>query len=157
MLLFRSTPLRHCSHFDYWYQPLNMSMRVCYLHYREVGLCCYLVIHIESLLRPLQLFYFHSWSIYWLSLVYIDHATAKLLFYVLQCSHTHTHTHTCQFRSKLRFSCIRRVLIYDCGDLKIAKLRWPQTPRYSQHVSWKSVNFFKPLKEKTLWIAISYA
>jgi hypothetical protein len=35
----------------------------------ETGLCCYLVIRIENLLRPLQLFYFQLWSIYWLSLV----------------------------------------------------------------------------------------
>jgi hypothetical protein len=36
-----------------------MSMRVCYLDCHEAGLCCYLVIHIETLLRPLQLFHFH--------------------------------------------------------------------------------------------------
>jgi hypothetical protein len=35
----------------------------------EAGLCCYLVMHIENLLCPLQLFYFHLWLIYWLSLV----------------------------------------------------------------------------------------
>jgi hypothetical protein len=27
------------------------------------------VIHIENLLHPLQLFYFHLWTIYWCSLV----------------------------------------------------------------------------------------
>jgi hypothetical protein len=27
-------------------------------------LCCYLVIHIETVLYPLQLFYFHLWFIY---------------------------------------------------------------------------------------------
>jgi hypothetical protein len=32
-------------------------------------LCCYLVIHIEKRLRILQLFYFHLWPIYWLTLV----------------------------------------------------------------------------------------
>jgi hypothetical protein len=46
-----------------------MSMRVCYLYCHEPGLFWYLVIHIENLLRPLQLFYFHLWHIYWLSLV----------------------------------------------------------------------------------------
>jgi hypothetical protein len=50
-------------------QPLNMRMRVCYLDCHEAGLCCYLVIHIEILLHPWQLFYFHLWPIYWLSLV----------------------------------------------------------------------------------------
>jgi hypothetical protein len=45
-----------------------MRMRVCCLDCYEAGLCCYLVIHIVNLLRPLQLFYFHLWSIYWLSL-----------------------------------------------------------------------------------------
>jgi hypothetical protein len=32
------------------------------------GLCCYIVIHIENLLRQLQLFYFYLWPVYWLSL-----------------------------------------------------------------------------------------
>jgi hypothetical protein len=71
MLLFGSTLLKHGRQFDYWYQPLNMRMRVCYLDCHEAGLCCYLVKHIENLLRPLQLFYFHLWPIYGLSLVYI--------------------------------------------------------------------------------------
>jgi hypothetical protein len=66
-LLFGSILLKHRRHFDYWNQPLNM--RVCYLDCHETGLCCYLVIHIEILLRPLQLFYCHLWPIYWLSLV----------------------------------------------------------------------------------------
>jgi hypothetical protein len=35
-----------------------MRMLVCYLDCHEAGLCCYLVIHKEILLRPLQLFYF---------------------------------------------------------------------------------------------------
>jgi hypothetical protein len=44
-------------------------MRVCYVDCHEAGLCRYLVIHIENLLHPLQLFYFHLWHIYRLSLV----------------------------------------------------------------------------------------
>jgi hypothetical protein len=51
----------------YWNQPLNMRISVCYLDCHVAGLCCYLVIHTENLL---QLFYFHLWPIYWLSLVY---------------------------------------------------------------------------------------
>jgi hypothetical protein len=47
-----------------------MRMRICYLDCHEAGLCCYLVIHIENLLRQLQLFYFHLCPIYWLSLVF---------------------------------------------------------------------------------------
>jgi hypothetical protein len=47
-----------------------MRMRVWYLCCHETRLCCYLVIHIENLLRPLQLFYFHSSRIYWLSLAH---------------------------------------------------------------------------------------
>jgi hypothetical protein len=58
-LLFGNTLLKNGRHFDYWNQPVNMRMRVCYVDYREAGLCCYLVIHIENLLRQLQLFYFH--------------------------------------------------------------------------------------------------
>jgi hypothetical protein len=68
-LLFAITLFKHGRHFDYWNQPLNMRMRVCYLHCHEAGLCCCLVIHTETLLRPLQLFYFHLWHIYWLSRV----------------------------------------------------------------------------------------
>jgi hypothetical protein len=42
---------------------IETSMWTCawrgyYLDYYEAGLCCYLVIHIENLLHPLQLFYF---------------------------------------------------------------------------------------------------
>jgi hypothetical protein len=71
-LLFNMTFLKDGRHFDYWYQPLNIRMRVFrYLACHEAGLCCYLVIHIESLLHPLQLIYFHLWLIYWLFLVYI--------------------------------------------------------------------------------------
>jgi hypothetical protein len=58
-LLFGSMLLKHGRHFDYWNQPLNMHMRVCYLDCHETGLCCYLVVHRENLLHPLQLFYFH--------------------------------------------------------------------------------------------------
>jgi hypothetical protein len=70
MLLFVSTVLKHGLHFDYWKQPLNMCMLVCNLDCHEAGLCCYLMIHIQNLFRPLQLFYFHLWPIYWLSLLY---------------------------------------------------------------------------------------
>jgi hypothetical protein len=52
------TLLTHGRHFDYWSQPLNMSICVCYLDCREAGLCCYLVMHIQNLLLQLQLFYF---------------------------------------------------------------------------------------------------
>jgi hypothetical protein len=57
----------HGRHFDYWNQPVNPCMPVCYLDCHEAGLCCYVVIHIENLLRPFQLFYFNLWHIYWLS------------------------------------------------------------------------------------------
>jgi hypothetical protein len=56
-----------------------MHMRVCYLDCREAGLCCYLSIHIENLLRPLQLFYFQLWPIYWLSLVYFSVVSGQIL------------------------------------------------------------------------------
>jgi hypothetical protein len=68
-LLFGSTVLRRGRHFDYWNRPLNMRMRVYYLDSHDAGLCCYLANYIENLLHPLQLFYFHLWPIYWLSLV----------------------------------------------------------------------------------------
>jgi hypothetical protein len=48
--------LKHGCHFEYWNGPLNMYMRACYLDCHEAKLCCSLVIHIENLLRPLQLF-----------------------------------------------------------------------------------------------------
>jgi hypothetical protein len=66
---FGITILKHGRHFDYRNQPLNVLMRVCCLDCHEAGLCCYVVIHIENLLHPLQMFYFHLWPIYWLSLV----------------------------------------------------------------------------------------
>jgi uncharacterized membrane protein len=65
-LLFGNALLKHGRHFDYWNQPLNMRKRVCYLNCHEAGLCCYIVIHIGNLLRPLQLFYFYLWPFYWL-------------------------------------------------------------------------------------------
>jgi hypothetical protein len=46
-----------------------MRMCIYYLDCHEAGLCCYLAIHIENVLHPLQLFYFHLWPIYWLSLI----------------------------------------------------------------------------------------
>jgi hypothetical protein len=60
----------HSSSTDYWNQPVNMRVFVCYLDCHEAGLCCYLVIYIENPLRPLQLFYFHLWPVYWLSLIW---------------------------------------------------------------------------------------
>jgi hypothetical protein len=59
MLFLGSTLFKHGHHFDYRNQPLNIRMRFCYLDSHEAGLCCYLVIHVENLLPPLQLFYFH--------------------------------------------------------------------------------------------------
>jgi hypothetical protein len=68
-LFFGSIPLKHGRHFNYWNHPLNIGMRVWHLDCHETGLCYYLMIHIENLLLPLQLFYFHLWPIYWLCLV----------------------------------------------------------------------------------------
>jgi hypothetical protein len=75
-LLFGNTLLKHGRHFEYWNQPLNMLMRVCYLDCHEAELCCCLVIHTENLLNPLQMFYFHLWPIYWLSVI-IKHNAIK--------------------------------------------------------------------------------
>jgi hypothetical protein len=57
--LFGNTLIKHIRHFYCWNQPRNMRMRICYLDCHESGLCCYLVIRIVNLLRPLQLFYVH--------------------------------------------------------------------------------------------------
>jgi hypothetical protein len=61
---FGSTLLKLGRRSDYWNQPLNMRMRVSYPDYHETGLCFYLVIHIESLLHLLELFYvlFTDWN-----------------------------------------------------------------------------------------------
>jgi hypothetical protein len=67
--IFRYYTPKHGRHFDYWNDPLIMRMRVCNLDCHETGLYSYLVIHIENLLLPLQLFYFHLWSTYWLFLI----------------------------------------------------------------------------------------
>jgi hypothetical protein len=55
---FYSTFLMHGRHFDYWNYLLNMRMRACDLGHLEAELCCCLVIRIENLWSPLQLFYF---------------------------------------------------------------------------------------------------
>jgi hypothetical protein len=68
-VFFGSTLFNHGRQFDWRNQSLNMRMRVCYLDCHGADLCCYLVIHIENLLLPLQLFYFYLWPVYWLSLV----------------------------------------------------------------------------------------
>jgi hypothetical protein len=68
-VIFGGTHLKHGRYFDYRNQPQNMCMLVCYWNYHEAGLYCYLVIHIENILHLLQLFYFHLWPIYWLSLI----------------------------------------------------------------------------------------
>jgi hypothetical protein len=78
-LLLGSAPLKHRHHFDYWNQPMNMHMCICYIGWHEAGLCCYLVIHIENLLHPLQLFYLHLWPIYWLSLILFTTVYALVL------------------------------------------------------------------------------
>jgi hypothetical protein len=44
-LFFGSTLLKNGRYSDFWNQPLNMRMRVCYLDSHEAGLCCYPVIH----------------------------------------------------------------------------------------------------------------
>jgi hypothetical protein len=64
-----STLLEHSHHFDYWNKPVNMCKCDCYVDCHDAGLCCYLVVHVENLSHPLQLFYFHLWPIYWLSLI----------------------------------------------------------------------------------------
>jgi hypothetical protein len=46
-----------------------MRMRVCYLDCHEAELCCHLMLHVENILHPLQLFYFHLWPIYWVCLI----------------------------------------------------------------------------------------
>jgi hypothetical protein len=78
ILLFGST-LKHGLYFDYWNQLLSTHMRICYLDFHEVALCCYLVIHIERLLRSLQLFYVNLWPIYWIPLVSVCNWSCKSL------------------------------------------------------------------------------
>jgi hypothetical protein len=79
-ILFGRILLKHCHHFDYWNQLPNICVNVCYLNCREAGLCCYLVIHIGNLLRPLQLLYFHSWPVYWLFLIPITKLSVTVLY-----------------------------------------------------------------------------
>jgi hypothetical protein len=73
-LLFGSSGLKLGRHFDYWNQPLNMCMRVCYLSWSWTVLLPSDT-HIENLLRPLQLFYFHLCPVDWLSLIFSKHGT----------------------------------------------------------------------------------
>jgi hypothetical protein len=76
-LLFGSKAFKHGRHFEYWNKLMNMRMRVFYLDYHVAELCCYLVIQIENLLRPLQLFYFHLRLIYWLPRIKINLSLQK--------------------------------------------------------------------------------
>jgi hypothetical protein len=87
ILCFGSTHLNHGHHFHYWNQPLNMNMRVCYLDCHEAGLCYYLAVLIENLLCPLQLFYFHLWPIYWLSLFLSTVPALVLSKWSVTCKH----------------------------------------------------------------------
>jgi hypothetical protein len=89
-LFFGSILLKHCRYFDYWNQPLN------YLDCHETGLCCYIVIHIENLLHSLQLFYFHFWPIYWLSLISTTFQNYFRFFRSLNnASNKQSNKHTC--------------------------------------------------------------
>jgi hypothetical protein len=45
--------LKHDRHCDWWSQLVNMHIYVCFLHWEEAGLYCYLVIHIGKELRSL--------------------------------------------------------------------------------------------------------
>jgi hypothetical protein len=83
-LLFSIILLKHRRRFDYSNKPLKMRMSVWYLYCHEVGLCCYLVTHTERLLHPLQLFYFHLWPIYWLSLVCCHLSDEKGVRYIAE-------------------------------------------------------------------------
>jgi hypothetical protein len=66
-LFFVSTLLEHGHHFDYWNQPLNICMRICYLDCHDAGLCWCLVIHIESIMSVTAVLL--PFVIYWLCLV----------------------------------------------------------------------------------------
>jgi hypothetical protein len=77
--LLGSTLHKQGRNFDYWNQPLTMRIHVCYLDFYEAVLCCHLVIHVENQLRPLQLFYFQLWPIYWLLLVRYEVLTAVVV------------------------------------------------------------------------------
>jgi hypothetical protein len=98
-LLSGGTLLKHGRHFDYWNRPLNMRIRVCYLDCDEAGVCCYLVLRIENLLRPLQLFSFHLWPIYWLSLVVLRSTKQREFYKTFRVS-----TDSCNFRDCRVFS-----------------------------------------------------
>jgi hypothetical protein len=52
-LFFGNILLKHGRHFDYWKQPLYVLMRISYLGCYKAELCCYLVIHIGNISRPL--------------------------------------------------------------------------------------------------------
>jgi hypothetical protein len=80
-LLSTRTLLEHGHHFDYWNLPLNMCMRAATQSVMKPGLCCYLLIYIESL------FYFHLWPTYW-HFVVIWFNTDALLVLALACRKT---------------------------------------------------------------------
>jgi hypothetical protein len=56
-------------------------MRICYLNCHKAGLCCYLVIHIENLLHPLQLFLLPFVNkLLTLPRIYVHHIVARRFY-----------------------------------------------------------------------------
>jgi hypothetical protein len=95
-----------------------MDTLISYLDCHEAGLCCYLVIHIENLLRPLQLLYFHLRPIYRLSLIAINNEFKQNYLYSADISFSTSATHwiifanTCVLTSNRKLSVIRLNISY---------------------------------------------
>jgi hypothetical protein len=110
-LLFGSLLLEHGRHFDYWNQPLDLR----YLDCHKAGLCCYLVIHIENILRPLQMFSFHSPPIYWLSLVEqarLSQIALQISFLVHYFDKSSVYTSIYVLHTILQFQCALHHMLY---------------------------------------------
>jgi hypothetical protein len=145
-LFFGSMLLKHGRHIDYWNQPLNMRMRVCYLDSHQAGLCCYLVIHIENLLHSIQLFYFRLCPVYWLSLVGIGFEiltmvvmNSAVFWNVTRCSLVESYWHSggmfCPYRQGRRFIRVSYICFYrEAGGsmfLEAPSLLWTSTRLHS--------------------------
>jgi hypothetical protein len=85
-----------------------MRMRLCYQDCHEAGLSYYIMMHMYNLLRPLQLFYFHLWPIYWLSRVDSSVSMRR----ALRLSRPEVKT---QFRWKISFA--ERVALMTVGNV----------------------------------------
>jgi hypothetical protein len=128
-----------------------MQMQVYYLDCHEAGLCCYLVIHTETLLCSLKPFYFYLWPIYWLSLLhYLQNAGAFVLHHEHSGLHVAISLLPSYVMSIIRGG-IRKFQDRDCCNC-LGESRWEGRPRSYFQKTMASVCHVIPCCEETLFL-----